>query len=114
MKYYTAEQVAVHNDASDCWVSLLGKVFDLTKLLNDNKGPLAEPLAKAAGTDISHWFDKETGEVRQHQALKSGFFFVYFAFAFRSPLHSGIITVQTAVMPDYSYTNEGRDEGAIQ
>mmetsp|Transcript_44255 Transcript_44255/g.114988 ORF Transcript_44255/g.114988 Transcript_44255/m.114988 type:complete len:102 (+) Transcript_44255:224-529(+) len=88
MKYYTAEQVAVHNDASDCWVSLLGKVFDLTKLLNDNKGPLAEPLAKAAGTDISHWFDKETGEVRQHQALMSGFFLCVFRVCFAAFGHN--------------------------
>lgn len=30
--------------------------MDLTDLIQANRGPLAEPLIAAAGTDVSHWF----------------------------------------------------------
>lgn len=62
--YYTPYEVATHNTPSDCWVSLLGSVYDVTRLLRDNPGPLAAPILSAAGTDISHWFDASTGGVR--------------------------------------------------
>ncbi len=31
-------------------------MVDLTELILANRGPLADPLIKAAGTDVSHWF----------------------------------------------------------
>jgi len=42
VKYYTPSEVAKHNDINDCWVSLLGKVFDLTQLIAENKGRLTQ------------------------------------------------------------------------
>jgi hypothetical protein len=36
--YFLPSEVAVHNVESDCWVSVLGKVFDITSLLAANKG----------------------------------------------------------------------------
>ena len=32
------EKVALHNTPNDLWVSFLGKVFDLTVLVQNNKG----------------------------------------------------------------------------
>lgn len=32
------------------------QVVDLTELILANRGPLADPLIAAAGTDVSHWF----------------------------------------------------------
>ncbi|XP_047020938.1 cytochrome b5 domain-containing protein 1 [Helicoverpa zea] len=32
-QWYTPAEIAVHNQASDCWVSINGKVYDLTKWL---------------------------------------------------------------------------------
>jgi len=32
-RYYTPEEVALHNTADDCWLSFFGYVFDMTKLL---------------------------------------------------------------------------------
>lgn len=63
---YTASEVATHSTPSDCWVSLLGRVLDLTSLLADNPGPLAQPIIRAAGTDISHWFDPDTCDVKTY------------------------------------------------
>ena len=32
-RYYTPKEVAVHSSDDDCWVSFLGKVYDLTELV---------------------------------------------------------------------------------
>lgn len=56
-------QVAKHNTAKNCWVSFLGGVYNVTPIVKDN-GILAAPILKAAGTDISHWFDASTGDVK--------------------------------------------------
>ena len=64
-------QVAAHSSPDDCWVSFHGRVYDITKLVADNEGPLVQPLVKVAGTDISHWFEATLlpaaaeGEVRK-------------------------------------------------
>ena len=59
-RYYTPEEVKLHNTANDCYVSIFHEVFDLTNFIQENYSPLMEPLIKAAGTDISHWFDPKT------------------------------------------------------
>ena len=37
-RYYTPAEVSQHNHADDCWVSFLGKVYDLTPLLRAHQG----------------------------------------------------------------------------
>lgn len=59
-RYYTPEEVALHCTSDDCWVSFFNGVYDLTKLLADNRAQFSElctPIEKVAGTDITHWFD---------------------------------------------------------
>lgn len=63
VKYYTNEEVAMHNCADDCWVSIHGDVYDISSLLTNNRGNLAQPLIKEAGKSISHWFNKDTRDV---------------------------------------------------
>lgn len=66
-KYYTPNEVAVHNTLKDLWVSFLGKVYDLTPLCEKYNGDtLLEPIVASAGKDISHWFDKKTNDIRTH------------------------------------------------
>ena len=43
-RFYTPEDLAVHNCAKDIWVSIHNRVFDLTELIRENRGPLAQPL----------------------------------------------------------------------
>lgn len=65
-RYYTPEEVGLHCTGNDCWVSFFNAVYDLTKLLADNReqfGELCTPIEKVAGTDITHWFDPITQEV---------------------------------------------------
>ncbi len=64
-RYYTPAEVKVHNNADDCWVTFFNNVYDLTPLIQENYGPLCEPIIKAAGGDITHWFDFKTKEVER-------------------------------------------------
>eukprot|EP01112_Ceratiomyxa_fruticulosa_P008829 TRINITY_DN2288_c0_g1_i1.p1 TRINITY_DN2288_c0_g1~~TRINITY_DN2288_c0_g1_i1.p1 ORF type:complete len:225 (+),score=39.38 TRINITY_DN2288_c0_g1_i1:88-762(+) len=64
-RYYTPQEVSLHNHESDCWVSILGKVFDLTLLLTQYANTIeAAPIIQFAGKDVSHWFDPKTREVK--------------------------------------------------
>ena len=49
-RYYTPEEVKVHNSVNDCYVSMLYEVFDLIKFIQENYSSLMEPIIKAAGT----------------------------------------------------------------
>ena len=65
-RFYTPSEVARHNTHNDCWVSFFYGVYDLTKLLADNRdtqGALCIPIGNAAGSDITHWFDPMSQEV---------------------------------------------------
>ena len=37
-RYYTPKEVAAHNAPGDCWVSYLGKVYNLTSLCKEHTG----------------------------------------------------------------------------
>lgn len=62
-RYYTPDEVRVHNTPNDIWVSFFYEVYDLTELIQQNYSPLVDPIIKSAGTDITHWFDPLTREV---------------------------------------------------
>ena len=66
MKHYTAEEVSIHRTVDDCWLSIFDNVYDITQLIADNRGPLADPLINQAGFSISHWFDPKTKELKTH------------------------------------------------
>eukprot|EP01064_Diplonema_japonicum_P037752 TRINITY_DN8958_c0_g1_i1.p1 TRINITY_DN8958_c0_g1~~TRINITY_DN8958_c0_g1_i1.p1 ORF type:complete len:228 (+),score=35.81 TRINITY_DN8958_c0_g1_i1:159-842(+) len=56
-RYFTPNEVKRHNTPNDMWVSVLGKVLDLTSLVAKYPSLDAQPVIKEAGQDISHWFD---------------------------------------------------------
>lgn len=63
--YHTMNEVREHCTEDSAWVAIDGKIIDLTKLIDKYKlGPLAAPLIRVAGTDISRWFDKDTGDLK--------------------------------------------------
>ncbi|KAJ3179294.1 Cytochrome b5 domain-containing protein 1 [Geranomyces variabilis] len=64
-RYFTPAEVELHNAPEDCWLSWLGNVYDVQPLIDEHKGdPLLVPIIKNAGKDISHWFDKKTGDLK--------------------------------------------------
>ncbi|KXS20025.1 cytochrome b5 domain-containing protein 1-like protein [Gonapodya prolifera JEL478] len=64
-KYISLNELADHNCLDDCWLSWLGDVYDITPILQRHKGdPLLVPILMNAGSDISDWFDNETGDPR--------------------------------------------------
>ncbi|KAJ3332581.1 Cytochrome b5 domain-containing protein 1 [Blyttiomyces sp. JEL0837] len=66
-RYYTPAEVELHNAPHDIWMSWLGYVYDLSVLFDDKEGdPLLAPILKNAGKDISHWFDRRTGDLKVH------------------------------------------------
>jgi len=68
-RYYTMTEVKVHNTANDCWISIFHEVYDLTKLIQEHYGYLVDPLIKAAGTDITSWFDPITLDVNFYSKI---------------------------------------------
>ncbi|XP_018335858.1 cytochrome b5 domain-containing protein 1-like isoform X1 [Agrilus planipennis] len=63
--YIAPFEVALHNQPEDCWVSFLGKVFNLTKLVQEFKNTdLVKPILAFAGKDVSQWFDERNGDIR--------------------------------------------------
>lgn len=53
---YTMAEVAKHNTASDCWVVLGGKVYDVTNFLDDHPGG-KRAITLYAGKDATEEFD---------------------------------------------------------
>jgi len=67
MRVYIPSELATHNTRGDCWVAFLGKVVDVSPVINSlpaEQAALGDPLLDNAGKDISHWFDAGTGDVR--------------------------------------------------
>ena len=48
LPFYSNSEVAAHNVMEDCWVSYFGNVYDLTKLVQENKGARDDYQATAA------------------------------------------------------------------
>ena len=72
-RYYLPEDVEIHSTVEDCWVTINGRVLDISRLLILKKGdPQARPLTQHAGEDISHWFDKNTGNPKQYLDIERG------------------------------------------
>ncbi|RZC38158.1 cytochrome b5 domain-containing protein 1-like, partial [Asbolus verrucosus] len=63
---YAPFEVIIHNTPRDCWLSFLGKVFDVTPVVKNYKNEkYVKPILAFAGKDVSHWFDEKTGEIQQ-------------------------------------------------
>ena len=44
-RMYTPNEVALHNCAEDIWLSVFGRVYDLTNFVRDNEGERANGIA---------------------------------------------------------------------
>ncbi|XWS35121.1 hypothetical protein CRYUN_Cryun21dG0099100 [Craigia yunnanensis] len=55
-KVFTLAQVSEHNSPQDCWLIINGKVYDVTKFLEDHPGG-DEVLLSATGKDATDDFE---------------------------------------------------------
>eukprot|EP00246_Nothoceros_aenigmaticus_P012981 TRINITY_DN4245_c0_g1_i2.p1 TRINITY_DN4245_c0_g1~~TRINITY_DN4245_c0_g1_i2.p1 ORF type:complete len:140 (-),score=24.46 TRINITY_DN4245_c0_g1_i2:1075-1494(-) len=55
-KLYTLAEVSEHNQANDCWLIINGKVYDVTKFLEEHPGG-DDVLLSATGKDATDDFD---------------------------------------------------------
>lgn len=53
-KFYTAEEVAMHNKMDDAWVIVRGKVYDITECLVNH--PKVKSIERDLGKDITSIF----------------------------------------------------------
>jgi len=50
-RYFTPNEVCIHNTVDDLWLSFLGKVYDLTPLCEKYKGSLHKRNLEQGGLD---------------------------------------------------------------
>lgn len=56
-KIYSLEQVSSHKSAKDCWMVIDGKVYDITKFIEEHPGG-EEVLIEQAGLDATESFEE--------------------------------------------------------
>lgn len=57
---YSIKELGTHNNKSDCWTTINGKVYVMTDYLKKHPGG-ADPILRVCGTDGSAMFDKKHG-----------------------------------------------------
>ncbi|CBH14986.1 TAX-2 [Trypanosoma equiperdum] len=76
-RYYTPHEVRAHCFEDDAYVSINGKVLDITPLIQMYQGTryasLLQPLILAAGTDMTHLLDKKTMDFKTCIDPETGF-----------------------------------------
>lgn len=53
VRIYTTEDVASHTTSSSCWITRKGKVYDVSRFLNDHPGG-DDLILKFAGQDVEN------------------------------------------------------------
>nr|XP_023012692.1 cytochrome b5 domain-containing protein 1 [Leptinotarsa decemlineata] len=71
--YFAPFEVVIHNTPDDCWVSILGRVLNVTPLIKEHQGEKCiRPILSMAGKDISCWFDEKTGDIQHYINPENG------------------------------------------
>lgn len=67
-KTYTLSDLAAHSSASDCWLAIDGKVYDVTSYIG--KHPGGNEITRGCGKDATQMF-KQEGHSRQANLIAS-------------------------------------------
>ncbi|KAF5207633.1 Cytochrome b5 [Thalictrum thalictroides] len=71
-KIFTLAEVSEHNTSKDCWLIMHGKVYDVTKFLDDHPGG-DEVLLSATGKDATDDFE-DVGHSSSARAMMDEFY----------------------------------------
>lgn len=71
-KTYTVADVTTHKDATSCWSSINGKVYDLTSWIDQHPGG-SDKILSICGIDGSSAFNDQHGEERRPENELAGF-----------------------------------------
>ena len=55
-KVYTLEEVSEHDEETDCWMAIDGKVYDVTEYIASGDHPGGQGLVRGCGIDASDLF----------------------------------------------------------
>jgi len=71
LKYFTKKEVALHNTTEDAWLIVSEKIFNLSSVIRKYGADVEElkPLVMFAGKDVSHWFEKDTDNVKHFRPI---------------------------------------------
>ncbi|KAL3633331.1 hypothetical protein CASFOL_022858 [Castilleja foliolosa] len=71
-KVFTLPEVSQHNTSKDCWLVISGKVYDVTKFLEDHPGG-DEVLVSSTGKDATDDFE-DVGHSASAKAMMEEFY----------------------------------------
>ncbi|KAG6520049.1 cytochrome b5-like [Zingiber officinale] len=71
-RVYTLADVAAHSSRNDCWLVIGGKVYDVTKFLEDHPGG-EEVLLASVGKDSTNDFE-DIGHTKNARAIMAQYF----------------------------------------
>ncbi|KAH7863984.1 hypothetical protein Vadar_024311 [Vaccinium darrowii] len=71
-KVFTLAEISEHNNAKDCWLLIDGKVYNVTKFLEDHPGG-DEVLVSATGKDATDDFE-DVGHSTSARAMMDEFY----------------------------------------
>jgi cytochrome b involved in lipid metabolism len=70
---YTLDQVAQHKTKDDCWMSIEGKVYDVTPVTSSGKHPGGPSILQGCGTDATKLFMNRPNDKGPHpEEVKAG------------------------------------------
>lgn len=64
---YSLQEVAAHNSATDCWVAISGRVYDVTAYVASGDHPGEDEILNGCGKDATVMFNMIPKEGRPHK-----------------------------------------------
>jgi cytochrome b involved in lipid metabolism len=68
---YTLSEIEKHNTDKDCWVLIMGSVYDMTRFIDQHPG--REAILKGCGKDASALFNAEDSHTPVRRELLKGY-----------------------------------------
>jgi len=105
----TAAEVAKHNTASDCWMIINNKIYDVTSYMNSHPGGTGT-IAEGCGKDGTQLFDTKGGTGNSHSATADSILGSFYIGDLNQNLTPSQIQNRTASAGNATIPNKGRED----